>query len=74
MTHCKGSVKYWEVWNETPNFIGKSSAADYARTVVSVYDAAKAADPACQVGLSIQSQNVNWIEQTIEAVGDVLGG
>ena len=37
------------------------------RTVVAAYDAAKAADPTCQVGLSIQSQNVNWIEQTIEA-------
>ncbi len=67
VTHCKARVKYWEVWNETPNFIGKSSAADYARTVVSAYDAAKAADPTCQVGLSIQSQNVNWIEQTIQA-------
>ncbi len=65
--HCKGSVRYWEVWNETPNFIGKGTAADYARTVVAAYDAAKAADAACQVGLSIQSQNVNWIEQTIGA-------
>ena len=65
--HSKGSVKYWEVWNETPNFIGKGTAADYGRTVVAAYDAAKAADPTCQVGLSIQSQNVNWIEQTIEA-------
>ena len=64
---ARASVKYWEVWNETPNFIGKGTAADYARTVVAAYDAAKAADPTCQVGLSIQSQNVNWIEQTIEA-------
>jgi polysaccharide biosynthesis protein PslG len=65
--HSKQSVKYWEVWNETPNFIGKGTAADYARTVVAAFDAAKAADPTCQVGLSIQSQNVTWIEQTIQA-------
>jgi polysaccharide biosynthesis protein PslG len=67
VAHCKGSVKYWEVWNETPNFIGKGTPAEYARTVVAAHEAAKAADPTCQVGLSIQSQNVNWIEQTIEA-------
>jgi len=65
--HCKGRVTYWEVWNETPNFIGNATAADYAKTVVASYDAAKAADPACQVGLSIQSVNVNWIEQVLEA-------
>jgi hypothetical protein len=67
VAHCKGSVKYWEVWNETPNFIGKGTAEDYAKTVVAAYDAAKAADPECQVGLSIQSNNVNWIEQVIKA-------
>ena len=65
--HCRASVKYWEVWNETPNFMGSGTAADYARTVVAAYDSAKAADLTCQVGLSIQSQNVNWIEQTIDA-------
>ena len=65
--HSKRSVKYWEVWNETPNFIGNGTPAEYARTVIAAHDAAKGADPTCQVGLSIQSQNVNWIEQTIEA-------
>ncbi|MBM3476765.1 MAG: hypothetical protein FJX75_26130 [Armatimonadetes bacterium] len=65
--HSKDRVKYWEVWNETPNFIGKGTADDYAKTVVAAYDAAKAADPACQVGLSIQSNNVNWIKQVVQA-------
>ncbi|MBI2299795.1 MAG: endo-1,4-beta-xylanase, partial [Armatimonadetes bacterium] len=65
--HSRGQVKYWEVWNETPNFIGKGTAADYAATVVRAHDAAKAADPACRVGLSIQSNNVNWIEQVLKA-------
>jgi hypothetical protein len=67
VAHCKGRVEYWEVWNETPNFIGKATATDYAQTVIAAYDAAKAVDPACQVGLSIQSNNVNWIEQVIRA-------
>lgn len=65
--HCGGRVKYWEVWNETPNFIGRGTAADYAATVVRAYDAAKAADPACRIGLSIQSHNVYWLEQVLRA-------
>ena len=67
VTHCKHRVKYWEVWNETPNFIGKGTPIDYARTVVAAYEAAKKADPSCQVGLSIQSVNVHWLEQTLDA-------
>jgi hypothetical protein len=67
VTHSRDRVKHWEVWNETPNFIGEGKAADYALTVVAAYDAAKAADPTCQVGLSIQSNNVNWIEQVLQA-------
>ena len=67
VTHCKDRVRYWEVWNETPNFMGKGTPLDYARTVVAAYDAAKSVDPSCQIGLSIQSVNVNWLEQTLDA-------
>lgn len=63
----KDRVKHWEVWNETPNFIAGGTAEDYARTVVAAYEAAKKADPSCQVGLSIQSVNVHWIQQVIAA-------
>lgn len=63
----KDQVKHWEVWNETPNFIADGTAEDYARTVVAAYEAAKKADPSCQVGLSIQSVNVHWIQQVIAA-------
>jgi polysaccharide biosynthesis protein PslG len=63
----KGRVKVWEVWNETPNFIGAGTAADYAQTVVHAYDAAKAVDPDCQIMLSIQSNNVQWIDQVLQA-------
>ena len=66
--HCKTRVKYWEVWNEPPNFIGKDQTpADYARIVISTYDAAKAADPACLVGLAAKSAHVNYLEQVIKA-------
>jgi len=67
VSRYKGKVTHWEVWNETPNFIGDGTAEDYARTVVAAYQAAKEADPSCQVGLSIQSVNVHWIQQVIEA-------
>jgi polysaccharide biosynthesis protein PslG len=66
----KGRVKYWELWNEPPNGIGPGqTAADYGRLLVSTYDAAKAADPACWVGMAAKSVHVNWLEQTIKAGG-----
>ncbi len=68
VTHCKGSVKYWEVWNEPPNFTGKDQTpADYARLVVASYDAAKAADPDCLVGLAAKSAHLNYLEQVLKA-------
>ena len=66
--HCKDKVKYWEVWNEPPNFTGKDQTpADYAKIVVASYDAAKAADPHCLVGLAAKSAHVNYLEQVIKA-------
>ncbi|MCX7006830.1 MAG: hypothetical protein NTY53_06220 [Kiritimatiellaeota bacterium] len=61
-------MKYWEVWNEPPNFTGRDQTpADYARIVVSAYDAAKAADPNCRVGLAAKSVHVNYLEQVLKA-------
>ena len=66
--HCRGKVKYWEVWNEPPNFTGpKQTPADYARIVVAAYNAAKGADPGCLVGLATKSVHVNYLEQVIKA-------
>lgn len=51
--HSKDHIKRWEIWNEPPNGTGRDqTAADYAKIVVSAYDTAKAADPACQIGLA----------------------
>ncbi len=65
--HCAGKVKYYEVWNEPPNFARNAKAADYAKLVVAAYDAAKAADSTCQIGLCAASSGVNWLAQTIAA-------
>jgi GH35 family endo-1,4-beta-xylanase len=66
--HVGKKVKYWEVWNEPPNFIGpKQTAADYAKILVSAYDSAKKANPDCLVGLAAKSVHVNFIEHVIKA-------
>ena len=66
--HLKGRVKYFEVWNEPPNFTGRDQTpADYAKIVVAAYDAAKAANPDCLVGLAAKSAHVNYLEQVITA-------
>jgi len=66
--HAKGRIKYWEVWNEPPNFTGRDQTpADYAKIVVSAYNATKAADPTCMVGLAAKSVHVNYLEQVIKA-------
>ena len=65
--HVAGRARYFEVWNEPPNGTNNAPPSDYGKLVVATYDAAKAADPACQVGLAAQSNNVNYLEQAIKA-------
>lgn len=66
--HVQGKAKHFEVWNEPPNFTGKDQTpADYAKIVVAAYDAAKAVDPSCMVGLAAKSAHVNYLEQVILA-------
>ncbi len=66
--HTKGRIQHWEVWNEPPNFTGKDQTpTDYAKLVVAAYDAAKAADPSCLIGLAAKSAHVNYLEQVIKA-------
>jgi polysaccharide biosynthesis protein PslG len=66
--HCRGRIHRWEVWNEPPNFAGKDQTpADYARIVVAAFDAAKAADPECTVGLAAKSAHISYLAQVIRA-------
>jgi hypothetical protein len=68
VNHVAGKVKYWEVWNEPPNFTNNiGTPEDYATIVNVAYAAAHAADPTCNVGLAAQSNNVNWLDQTLVA-------
>ncbi len=65
--HVDGRIKYWETWNEPPNFTWNASSAEYASLARATYDAAHAADPACRVGLCAQSVNLNYLDQAIQA-------
>jgi hypothetical protein len=67
VAHCKHQVKYWEVGNEPPNFTSNGTPAQYASTVVTAYNAAKAEDPSSQIGLAAKSVHINWLAQAIQA-------
>lgn len=65
--HFKGKVKYWEVWNEPPNFMGpKQTPADYGKLVAASYDALKAVDPENKVGLAAKSAHINFLRKAIQ--------
>ncbi len=65
--HAAGRVRFWEVWNEPESFAAGGSPAEYARLVTNAFTAAKAADPEAQIGLSVASVDVQYLERTIEA-------
>lgn len=68
VAHLKGRVKWYEVWNEPPNFTGPDQTpADYARIVAAACRAAKQADPGCMVGLAAKSAHVQYLKEVIEA-------
>jgi hypothetical protein len=64
---CKGEVKYWEVWNEPPNFSANKSPSDYAKIVIAAYEEVKAVDPTIQLGIATRSNNVNFLDQALVA-------
>lgn len=67
VTRCKGRVKYWEVWNEPPNFTEDKSPESYAQVVMTAYRAAKKVDPGVQIGLATRSSYVQWLDAAIQA-------
>ena len=62
-------VKYWEVWNEFNGSFGdsKNKVKDYARLVVTAYDAAKKVDPTAKLGLSVANFDVGFLDAVIKA-------
>jgi polysaccharide biosynthesis protein PslG len=67
LTKTKGRVKYWEVWNEPPNFSESKSPKDYGKIVASAYKTAKAVDPKLQIGLAAQSVNLSFLAEALDA-------
>src|SRR5207244_2936009 len=66
--HARGRINHWEVWNEPPNGTGRDqTAADYAKIVIAAYDAAKAVDPTCKIGIAAKSVAVTYLDQAIAA-------
>jgi hypothetical protein len=65
----KADIKYWEVWNEFNGsfYIGTNKVQDYADLALAAYDAAKAADPGAQVGLSVAGSDIGFLDLAIKA-------
>lgn len=65
--HASGRIRYWEVWNEPENFASAGTPAQYGHLVALAYDAAKAAQPDAQIGISVASVDVVYLEHAIRA-------
>lgn len=72
VSHYKGSIHHWEVWNE-PHFSGFFSGTpeQYAEMLQVAYREAKRADPACTVigGGGVNLSAVDWIRRMLQAAG-----
>lgn len=68
VTHFRGKIRRYEVWNEPPNFTGPDQTpADLAKLVKAAYLAGKAADPTCEIGLTAKSAHLIYLEQVLRA-------
>lgn len=72
VSHYKGSITYWEVWNE-PHFHGfwRGTAEEYAELLRVCWEEAKRADPDCIImgGGGPTVRQHDWIERVLEAGG-----
>jgi Glycosyl hydrolase family 10 len=60
--HADGRVRFWEVWNEPENFAAGGTPAQYGRLVATTYEAARAAAPRAEIGLSVASVDIHYLE------------
>ena len=71
VSHFKGSIKTWEVWNE-PHYSGffSGTPAEYAALLKIAYTECKRADPECIVlgGGGPNPRSIGWIKQMLAAV------
>jgi hypothetical protein len=69
VTHFKGDIKYWEVWNEFNGsfYQGNNKPKEYADLVNAAYETAKEADPNAQIGMSVANFDVGFLDSAIKA-------
>ena len=71
VSHYKGSIKTWEVWNE-PHYSGffSGTPVEYAALLKIAYAECKRADPECIVlgGGGVNPRSMRWIQQMLAAV------
>jgi hypothetical protein len=70
VTHFKGKVHYWEIWNE-PNAVDGLSATDYVVLLKTAYAAIQEVDPTAKV---VGGSGVYFITQWTEGVLAAGGG
>ncbi|MCC9608660.1 hypothetical protein LOC68_09155 [Blastopirellula sp. JC732] len=72
VSHYKGDVRYWEVWNEGNGGFNDAhhTTVDYAKLAAATYVAAKKGNPDAQVGLTVASYDPAYLHQTILALRD----
>jgi hypothetical protein len=72
VSHYKGSIHVWEMWNE-PFYAGffSGSPEQYAEMLKVAYRQAKRADPTCIVmgGGGVNMQSMGWIAAMVKAAG-----
>ncbi|MBP8952316.1 MAG: hypothetical protein KBI47_07990 [Armatimonadetes bacterium] len=72
VSHYKGSIHVWEVWNE-PHYSGfwRGTPQEYAKLIEIAHREAKAADPACIIlgGGGVHPRSMDWTRAMLEAGG-----
>lgn len=65
----RGSVRYWEVYNEfnSPAFARDASIDDYVALVRDAYAEAKQVDPGIQIGIGCADVDLSFLGRVIEA-------
>ncbi len=67
VAHFGKDIRYWEVWNEPQNFQKNGTPQLYADLVREAYVAAKKADPQMQIGITVASNSISYLDKAIKA-------
>ena len=67
VTHYKGSVKYWEIWNE-PDTANKVLPSCYSELLKRAHTVIKSVDPTAKV-VGFSASNVPFMQQVLNNIG-----